>query len=96
MIENIGESMLRSTTRVDPSNVVHDKEMNQQKAEQAREARPIEDSNAGAKTEDRKAEEEKSAKFTQVEKTLVFEKYDRNGEVILRIPPMTKPVDQLA
>lgn len=96
MINNISEGVLRSTSKVDPSHVVHDKETNHQKMEQAKENRPIENSESGAKTESRRDRDKKSSRFLRVENTMVFEKYDRNGDVILRIPPLTKPVNEMA
>ena len=96
MINNISEGVLRTTTKVDPSNMIHEKEMGHQKLEQAKENRPVENSESGAKPENRDARDEKSSRFMRVENTMVFEKYDRNGDVILRIPPLTKPVNELA
>lgn len=96
MINNISEGMLRTATKVDPSNMIHEKEMGQQKLEQAKENRPVENSESGAKPESRDARDDKSSRFMRVENTMVFEKYDRNGDVILRIPPLTKPVNELA
>jgi len=96
MINNISEGMLRSTTKVDPSNMIHEKEVSQQKLEQAKENRPVENSEAGAKAESREARDDESSRFTRVENAMIFEKYDRNGDVILRIPPLTKPVNQMA
>lgn len=96
MINNISESMLRSTTKIDPSNVIHNREMGQQKLAQAKENRPVENSESGAKSESRDTRDKESSKFLQVDRTMVFEKYDRNGDVILRIPPLTKPVNEMA
>ena len=96
MINNISEGMLRSTTKVDPSNMIHEKEVSQQKLEQAKENRPVENSESGAKPESRDAHDDESSRFMRVENTMVFEKYNRNGDVILRIPPLTKPVNQMA
>jgi hypothetical protein len=97
MINNISESTLRVASRSDPSVALHDKEIQQQKDKQVREARPVEHSEAGAQTrkENTKAENE-SSKFLFAEKQIVFEKYDRNGELILRIPPSATPVDEVA
>ena len=97
MINNISEGTLRVASRIDPSVVVHDKEVNQQKDRQVREARPVEHSEAGAQTRKENTEADKgSGKYLLADKHIVFEKYDRNGELILRIPPSTKPVDEVA
>ena len=99
MINNISEGTLRVASRIDPSVAVNDKEVNQQKERQIREARPVEHSEAGAQTrkENTQAETDKeSGKFLFADKKIVFEKYDRNGELILRIPPSETPVDEVA
>jgi hypothetical protein len=96
MINNISEGMLRSTTKVDPGNMVHHREVSQQKLAQVKENRPVENSESGTKTESRDARDKESSRFMQVENTMVFEKYDKNGDVILRIPPLTKPVNKMA
>jgi hypothetical protein len=100
MINNISEGTLRVASKVDPSVAVHDKEIHQQKDRQIREARPVEHSRAGDQTrkDDTKADkgDKESGKFLFADKHIVFEKYDRNGELVLRIPPSTKPVDEVA
>jgi len=96
MINNISEGALRVASKIDPSGTIHEKEVNQQKAREIRDARPVEKSDAGAQAQAKKAYEDKgSEKFLFDDKRMVFEKYDKNGEVILRIPPSDKPVDQL-
>jgi hypothetical protein len=97
MINNISEGTLRVASKVDPSVAVHDKEIHQQKDRQIREARPVEHSQAGDQTRKEETKGDKgSGKFLFADKHIVFEKYDRNGELVLRIPPSTKPVDEVA
>ena len=96
MINNVSEGLLRSTTKVDPNAVVHDRALSQEKVEQAKENRPVENTEAGVKTEAENADDKGSSKFMQVQKTMVFEKYNKNGDVILRIPPSAKPVNEIA
>jgi hypothetical protein len=96
MINNISEGTLRVASKIDPSVAVNDREINQLKDRQIRDARPVEKSASGAQTHKEKAQADKgSEKFLFADKHMVFEKYDRNGQVILRIPPSTKPVDQV-
>ena len=96
MINNISEGALRVASKIDPSGVIHEKEVNQQKAQEILNARPVEKSVGGAKAQAKKSQEEKgSEKFLFDDKHMVFEKYDKNGELILRIPPSDKPVDQV-
>ena len=97
MINNISEGALRVASKIDPSVAVHDKEIHQEKDRQVREARPVEHSENGAQTRKEDAQADKgSGKFLFADKHIVFEKYDRNGELVLRIPPSTKPVDEVA
>lgn len=90
MINNISEGALRVATKIDPSSVIHEKEAYQQTSNEVREARPVEQAGEGTKTETRDAKkDESSSKFLQENKTMVFEKYDKNGDLVLRIPPST-------
>jgi hypothetical protein len=96
MINNISEGALRVASKIDPSVAVHDREIDHLKDRQIRDARPVEKSASGAQTRKENTQTDKeSEKFLFADKHMVFEKYDRNGEVILRIPPSTKPVDQV-
>jgi hypothetical protein len=97
MINNISEGALRVAAKIDPSGAIHDKEVNQQKANQLREARPVEKSGQGNQAEAHHAKkDETTGKYLFNDKRMVFEKYDRNGDLILRIPPSQTPVDEVA
>jgi hypothetical protein len=96
MINNISEGTLRVASKIDPSVAVHDREITRQKDKQIRDARPVEQSESGAQTRKENTQADRgSEKFLFADKHMVFEKYDRNGEVILRIPPSSNPVDQV-
>ncbi|MGD9366058.1 MAG: hypothetical protein PVH87_10195 [Desulfobacteraceae bacterium] len=96
MINNISEGALRVASKIDPSGAIHEKEVNQQKAREIREARPVEKSDQGNKAEARNTkEDETTGKFRQDDRHMVFEKYDKNGDLILRIPPSLTPVDKV-
>ena len=96
MINNISEGALRAASKIDPSGAIHEKEVNQQKAKEVREARPIEKSENGNKAEAKKAKKDEStSKFLLNDKRVVFEKYDENGDLVLRIPPSQTPVDKV-
>ena len=97
MINNISEGALRVATKIDPSGAIHEKEVNQQKAEEVRQARPVEKSDQGSRAEAQNArQDEASGKFLlDDQKHMVFEKYDRNGDLVLRIPPSKTPVDKM-
>ncbi len=97
MINNISEGALRVASKIDPSGAIHEKEVNRQKANEAREARAVEKSDQGNKAEAQNAkEDETTGKYLLNEKRVVFEKYDKNGDLILRIPPSQTPVDEVA
>ena len=96
MINNVSEGVLRSTTKVDPNVAVLEREASQEKTERVKENRPIEETEAGVKAETKNAEERASSKFMLDKNKMVFEKYDKNGEVVLRIPPSSKPVNEIA
>ncbi len=97
MINNISEGALRIASKIDPSGAIHEKEVNQQKVNEIRKARPVEKSDQGNKAEAKKAkEDETTGKFLRNGKKMVFEKYDKNGDLILRIPPSKTPVNEVA
>jgi hypothetical protein len=96
MINNISEGVLRVASKIDPSSVIHEKEVSQQKAKEIRDARPVEKSEGSAQAQAKKSPKEKGTeKFLFEDKHMVFEKYDKNGDLILRLPPSEKPVDQI-
>ncbi len=97
MINNISEGALRVASKIDPSSVIHEKEINQRKADEVREARPVEKSDAGSQAQAKDARrDEGTGKYLLDNKRVVFEKYDKNGDLVLRIPPSQKPVDKVA
>ena len=97
MINNISEGALRVASKIDPSGAIHEKEFSQQKSKAVREVRPVEASEKGNKAEAQNAKEDgTTGKFLINDKHVVFEKYDKNGDLILRIPPSQTPVDEVA
>ncbi len=97
MINNISESALRVATKIDPSGAIHDKEVSQQKAKEIRDARPVEKSESGSQAEKKDpGKEEGDSKYLLEERHVVFEKYDKNGDLVLRIPPSRTPVNTVA
>jgi len=94
MLNSIGESVVRTTTKMDNNLAVENKDVSLAKAEKTVEERPIESSDGSAKTEPEK--ERKATSFNMDEKGVFFEKYDKKGNVVLRVPPEKKPIDELA
>jgi hypothetical protein len=94
MIHNISDVALRSAIKIDP-NGAYQKQMAQQKAQEARQRRPVENADGGGKSEPRGAQDsERTSKYVLEEKTLVFEKYNRGGDLVYRLPPSKKPLDE--
>jgi len=96
MINKIIEGTLRSAVRIDP-NGAFQKQMTQQKAEEVRRHRPVENAEAGGKSKSHNAQDSDSLSRYEFEgKVLVFKKYNRAGDLVYRLPPSKKPVDELA
>ncbi len=94
MINNISEGALRTAVKIDPGEALQDRQVNQAKSEEIRRARPVEDTESGAKTGSKNARKEPSSKYLLEEKMVVFEKYNKDGELLYRLPPNYKPVDE--
>jgi hypothetical protein len=93
MLESIGESNVRMTTRVDQNHAVDNKDVALQKAEKVVEERPIEGSEKSKQPES--DTEQTASGFSSDENGVFFEKYDKQGKLVYRIPP-EKPVDEHA
>jgi hypothetical protein len=91
MLETIGESAVRTTTRMDSNHAVENRDLALQKANKVVEERPIE--NAEESTKPESDTEEKTGAYNSDENGIFFEKYDKQGNVILRVPP-EKPIDE--
>ena len=100
MFDPIGEPNVRTIIRTEPNIQLNERELQIQNDQKVRETRSIERSEDGSeiKNEDKKKEKEKeqSAKYTMEEDRVIYEKYNRSGELIFRIPPKQNPLDALA
>ncbi|RJQ85690.1 MAG: hypothetical protein C4519_02845 [Desulfobacteraceae bacterium] len=96
MINNISEGTIRTAVKIDPSGSIHEKQTMQQKADEVRQRRPVENADTGSKPESRDPQDSDSSKYLLEDNTLVFEKYDEKGDLIYRVPPNYKPVDERA
>jgi hypothetical protein len=94
MLEPIGESAVRMTTRTDHQQAFDHKATAHEKAEKAAEERPVESTQET--TADDTADEQKTGGYNADEDGIFFEKYDKNGNVVLRVPPEQKPIDEHA
>jgi hypothetical protein len=96
MINTISEGTIRGAVKIDPNGSLQ-KEMTQQKAEEARRRRPVENTAAGGKSESRHGQDSESLSRYEVEgKVLVYKKYNRAGDLVYRLPPPRTPLDELA
>jgi hypothetical protein len=94
MLDTIGESAVRMTTRTETNLAVDNKDVALQKVEKAVEERPIESSQETAKPES--DVDQKTGGYKTDDRGIFFEKYDKKGNVIYRTPPEQKPIDEQA
>jgi hypothetical protein len=93
MINSIGDNTFRTAAKADPLLAVHDRQAVRQKTQAARQDRPIENADASGKARSQDAQGDET-KYLLEDKTLVFEKYNKDGDLIMRVPPSHKPVDE--
>lgn len=100
MFDPIGEPNVRTVLRPEPTIAINEKEIQAQQEQKVRESRSIEKSNDSSEIkkekEDQEREKENRAKYRQEEDKIVYEKYNKNGEVVFRLPPKKKPLDEIA
>jgi hypothetical protein len=98
MFDPIGEPNVRTVIRPEPNIEINERESQIQQERKTNELRSIEKSENSAEIKKEKDEQEnqRSAKYRQDGKKIIYEKYDKNGEIIFRIPPKEKPLDELA
>jgi hypothetical protein len=94
MLNTIGESVVRTTTRADNNLSLENRDVTLEKTEKVVEERPVENSEESAKSET--DEDRKSSSYDVDDRGVFFEKYDQKGNVVYRIPPEQKPIDELA
>ena len=94
MLDSIGESVVRTTTRQDNNLGMDNKETAFQKIEKVVEERPVEASKEGAQPENKNDTNKKRASYKVDENGIFFEKYDKRGNVVFRAPPEKKPIDE--
>ncbi len=88
MIEGIGEAAVQQTTRADHNQAVTAQEFATQKTRKQSEERKVEGSSPGTKSEADPSENQDTVKYIMEGKTLVFEKYSKKGQLLLRLPPV--------
>ena len=94
MLDSIGESAVRTTTRADNNLAVETKDVDLKKTEKIVEERPIQ--SAQENEAPSKDAEKRTGGYDVDDSGVFFEKYDEKGNVIYRLPPEQKPIDELA
>jgi hypothetical protein len=94
MLDTIGESAVRMTTRTDNNLAVENKDIALKQVEKTVEERPVEESQESAKPDEET--EDSSSGYDVDDGGIYFEKYDKQGNVIFRVPPEQKPIDEHA
>lgn len=95
MLDIIGESAVRMKMRPHSHLVVAGNEtVELKRAHKSVNERPVEKSQKSADSES--GAEKERGRFDIDEEGLFFAKYDKNGNVVLRLPPEQKPIDEHA
>ena len=84
---------------ITPNITINEKESQVQREQKLYELRSIEKSENSSKIKkekDNDQKNQKNAKYRQEDNKIIYEKYDKNGELIFRMPPKKKPLDELA
>jgi hypothetical protein len=92
MINTIGESAVRTTTRTDNNLAIENKDVDLKKVEKVLEERPIENTQESAQPES--DVHNKTGGYKVDNDGVFFEKYDKHGNVIFRTPAEENPIDE--
>ena len=83
--------------RTNHNNVVYDKEIIEQRATQAIQERPVKKTDDSPKSKmDTQSQDMASTRNTIEDGKVIFEKYDKDGKLIQRIPPGYVPFGERA
>ena len=85
MIESIGEISAQQTTRGDQQAVAAGQEKASREISRAAARRPVEDA---SQSREAKPDEQGASRYNLEHKFPVYEKYGRDGELILQVPPV--------
>ncbi|MDJ0781044.1 MAG: hypothetical protein QNJ22_03690 [Desulfosarcinaceae bacterium] len=99
MLDSVGPSSVQNLGRPENTVVAQEKKALIEKEQKVREDRPIESAQDSAELSKKTAAEEEEAKknsaHTFEEGRVIYEKYNNNGDLIFRLPPAKKPVDEM-
>ncbi|MBI9086658.1 MAG: hypothetical protein JEZ11_23875 [Desulfobacterales bacterium] len=86
MIHEIGDTLVQPLMRTDQVQVTHAKAIAQKEADRKLDARPIEKTDEQAKVKLEEKKDQSKSAYTVKGKRVVFEKYGKDGEMILQLP----------
>lgn len=95
MIFQINEGSLRAAVTIESIGSAYEKQTAQRQAAEARQIRPVENSEAGSRADDKPSQKKDQTQYVMKDGTLVFEKYNQQDDLIFRLPDC-KPVDERA
>jgi len=98
MLDSVGQSAMQNLGRPETTLVAQEQKALSEKEAKVKENRPVESAQESAEGKRKAAEEEEGKKrsaHTLEEGRVIYEKYNKNGDVILRLPPEKKPVDEM-
>jgi hypothetical protein len=94
MISNINEGPMRTVMKIDPIGPIHDQEVNRQRADALRQARPVEKAASSARNEPKESEENDKSEYKLENEKVVFKKYNNKGDMVYQLPPSSTPIDE--
>jgi CTP-dependent riboflavin kinase len=86
MLHEIGDALAQQPVRADQIQVEHTKAISRQEADQKAADRPVEKARDQADVKREEKKDRSKAEYTLKGKKVVFEKYGRDGDLILQIP----------
>jgi hypothetical protein len=97
MFDLVGEAVVQQIPRLGITVGGAEKDASIQKGEYAREARPVEKSQAGGKPQSEAKADEKTKTRNRLEDgKIIVEKYDEDGRLVRRTPPGYLPFGEIA
>jgi hypothetical protein len=97
MFDVIGDAAAQQMPRTGTYSSGTEKDVAVHKAEQVREARPVEKSNEGEKATLEKSRDENTHSRNRLEDgKIIVEKYDESGRLVKRTPPGYLPLGEMA
>jgi hypothetical protein len=92
MLDTIGESAVRTTTRIDHNPAAQNKDDALKKIDKVVEERPVENAQENAKADTNTGQ--KTSGYDMDKRGIFYEKYDKKGNLLYRIPPKKMPIDE--